>query len=185
MSFVLRPATHADIASIREIYADAVLTGTASYEIDPPDAAEMTARFEAIAARGYPYLAAEAADGSLAGYAYAAAFRPRPAYRWLVEDSIYLSQKARGQGLGRQLLQALIERSTALGFRQMAAVIGGASAASVALHRGCGFEMVGTMTGTGFKHGGWLDTVFMQRRLGEGTSTSPDADTYPGTLFGG
>ena len=185
MSFVLRPATHADIPAICEIYRDAVLNGTASYEIDPPDEAEMTARFEAITGKGYPYLAADAPDGQFAGYAYASAFRPRPAYRWLVEDSIYLSPIARGQGLGRRLLLALIERSTVLGFRQMAAVIGGASPASVAVHKGCGFEMVGTMSGTGFKQEQWLDTVFMQRALGEGTSTAPDATAYPGTLFKG
>ena len=182
---VLRAVRQADIPSICAIYADAVRNGTASYELDPPDEAEMAARFAAITGKGYPYIGAEGEDGTLIGYAYVSAFRTRPAYRWLVEDSIYLSPAARGKGIGRRLLDALVEQSTALGFRQMVAVIGGASPASVSVHRACGFSMVGTMQGTGFKHGSWLDTVYMQRALGEGASTDPDVTTYPGTLYSG
>ncbi len=183
MTFRLRDATPADLLAITEIYRDSVLNGTASYEITPPDQAEMTGRFQAIRQKGYPYIVAEAEDGTLLGYAYASAFRTRPAYRWLVEDSIYLTPEARGQGVGKALLKELIMRCEALGFRQMAAVIGGASPASVAVHKSLGFEMTGTMKGTGFKHGKWLDTVFMQIALGEGTETSPDPQNYPGTLF--
>lgn len=183
MSFRLRDATPADLSYITEIYRDSVLNGTASYEITPPDQAEMSDRFRGIKEKGYPYIAAEAEDGTLLGYAYASAFRTRPAYRWLVEDSIYLAPQARGKGVGKALLKELIIRCEALGFRQMAAVIGGASPASVAVHKSLGFEMTGTMKGTGFKHGKWLDTVFMQIALGEGTETAPDPTSYPGSLF--
>lgn len=182
---ILRPAEPGDIPSITSIYADAVLTGTASYELLPPDETEMYARFNAVIGQGYPYIIAAEASSGVLGYAYASAFRTRPAYRWLVEDSIYLAESARGRGLGKLLLEELVRRSTELGFRQMAAVIGGASPASIALHAACGFSMVGMMKGTGFKHGKWLDTVFMQRALGKGTTTEPDPDCYPGTLFGG
>jgi phosphinothricin acetyltransferase len=184
MNFCLRDASPSDIPAITRIYADAVLNGTASYELSPPDESEMQARFAAICAKGYPYIAAEGDGGQLLGYAYASAFRTRPAYRWLVEDSIYLAPEARGRGIGKALLVELVNRCTALGFRQMAAVIGGASAASFSLHAGQGFATVGTMKGTGFKHGQWLDTVFMQRTLGDGTATLPDEAHYPGTLSG-
>ncbi|MFB9949806.1 GNAT family N-acetyltransferase [Rhizobium puerariae] len=183
MTFSLRDAASADLPAITEIYRDSVLNGTASYEITPPDQAEMTSRFEGIRARGYPYIAAEGEDGTLLGYAYASAFRTRPAYRWLVEDSIYLAPEARGKGVGKALLKELLVRSEALGFRQMLAVIGGASPASVALHRGLGFELAGTLKGTGFKHDKWLDTVLMQIALGEGKTTNPDLAAYPGLLF--
>jgi L-amino acid N-acyltransferase YncA len=185
MTLRLRDVTLSDMSAITAIYRDSVLHGTASYELMAPDEAEMRARFEAITALGYPYIAAEDEDGTLLGYAYASAFRTRPAYRWLVEDSIYLAPQARGRGIGKALLAELIARATALGFRQMAAVIGGASPASAALHAALGFKMVGTMKGTGYKHGTWLDTIFMQRDLGDGTSTDPALDAYPGTLFPG
>ncbi|WP_117194956.1 GNAT family N-acetyltransferase [Rhizobium terrae] len=183
MTFRLRDATPADLPDITEIYRDSVLNGTASYEIIPPDQTEMMSRFEAIRGKGYPYIIAEAGDGVLLGYAYASAFRTRPAYRWLVEDSIYLSPEARGRGVGKALLKELLARCEALGFRQMIAVIGGASPASVALHRGLGFELTGTLKGTGFKHGKWQDTVLMQIVLGEGATTVPDMAAYPGSLF--
>ncbi|RWX75118.1 N-acetyltransferase family protein [Neorhizobium lilium] len=183
MTFHLRDATLADLSAITGIYRDSVLHGCASYEIKPPDEAEMTTRFEAIASKGYPYIVAEDEEGSILGYAYASAFRTRPAYRWLVEDSIYLAPEARGQGIGKALLQELLRRCEALGFRQMVAVIGGASPASVALHAGLGFAITGTLKGTGFKHGQWLDTVIMQIGLGEGTDTAPDMAAYPGSLF--
>lgn len=185
MSFTLRPATEVDLGAITAIYSDSVLHGTASYEIRPPDGEEMGRRFEGITGQGYPYIAADDENGELIGYAYASAFRTRPAYRWLVEDSIYLAPQAQGRGIGRALLRRLVDDCTDLGFRQMVAVIGGASPASVALHRGCGFDMTGTLKGTGFKHGKWLDTVLMQRALGDGLTTDPDAGSYPGTLFAG
>lgn len=183
MTFSIRNATAADLPAITEIYRDSVLNGTASYEITPPDLTEMTSRQSGIIEKGYPYIAAEAGDGSLLGYAYASAFRTRPAYRWLVEDSIYLAPEARGKGVGKALLKELLIRCEALGFRQMVAVIGGASPASVAVHKSLGFEMTGTLKGTGFKHGKWLDTVLMQVALGEGKESDPDPAAYPGTLF--
>ena len=183
MTIQIRDAYSADLPAITEIYRDSVLHGVASYEIKAPDLNEMTTRFEAIRGQGYPYIAAEDEAGTLLGYAYASAFRTRPAYRWLVEDSIYLSPHARGQGIGKALLRELLARCNALGFRQMVAVIGGASPASVALHASLGFTMTGTLKGTGFKHGQWLDTAIMQIELGEGTATNPDLAAYPGTLF--
>jgi phosphinothricin acetyltransferase len=185
MTFSIRNATAADLPAITEIYRDSVLNGTASYEITPPDLAEMASRQSGIVDKGYPYIVAEAEDGTLLGYAYASAFRTRPAYRWLVEDSIYLAPEARGRGVGKALLRELLVRCEALGFRQMVAVIGGASPASVAVHKTLGFELTGTLKGTGFKHGKWLDTVLMQIALGEGTETEPDLEAYPGTLFAG
>jgi L-amino acid N-acyltransferase YncA len=183
MTFSIRNASSADLPVITEIYRDSVLTGTASYEISPPDLAEMTVRHAGIVERDYPYIVAEADDGTLLGYAYASAFRTRPAYRWLVEDSIYLAREAQGKGIGKALLRDLLVRCEALGFRQMVAVIGGASPASIAVHRSLGFELTGTLKGTGFKHGKWLDTALMQIALGEGKDTEPDLSTYPGSLF--
>ena len=185
MTYRLRDAQISDLPAITEIYRDSVLTGVASYEISPPLLGEMESRFVTITSQGYPYIAAAADDGTLLGYAYASAFRTRPAYRWLVEDSIYLAPEARGRGIGKALLADLLARCTVLGFRQMVAVIGGASPASIAVHRGAGFEMTGTLNGTGFKHGTWLDTVLMQITLGDGKKTDPDPDVYPGTLFKG
>ncbi|CAN7597606.1 GNAT family N-acetyltransferase [Rhizobium leguminosarum] len=185
MSFLLRDASNADIPAIADIYRESVLNGVASYEIEPPSEAELAQRFAAIVSQQYPYVAATDADGTLLGYAYASAFRTRPAYRWLVEDSIYLAPQARGRGIGKALLAELIDRCTGLGFRQMAAVIGGASPASIALHRAAGFAEVGLMKGTGYKHGRWLDTMFMQRALGEAMTSDPDPSVYPGTLFAG
>ncbi|MET3599463.1 GNAT family N-acetyltransferase [Martelella mangrovi] len=172
MSITIRPATSDDITTITEIYAESVLNGTASYELEPAAPAEMRARMDATMAGGFPYIAAVEAD-SLLGYAYAGAFRTRPAYRWLVEDSVYIDPRARGRGVGKLLLQTLVEECETRGFRQMVAVIGGASPASIALHRTCGFTDAGRLTGTGFKHGQWLDTVFMQRPLGEGNASDP------------
>lgn len=182
MELSIRDLIPEDLPAAVSIYADAVNNGTASYEIVAPDLAEMTGRYEALRSKGYPYLAAIDEKGALAGYAYASAFRTRPAYRWLVEDSIYIHPAARGRGVGKALLTELLFRCEALGFRQMVAVIGGASEASVAVHRSCGFEAAGRLVGTGFKHARWLDTIFMQKTLGEGTSSLPDLSRYPGTL---
>lgn len=183
MPFLLRNASLTDIADITAIYRELVLNGVASYEIDPPSKAEMTGRFTSIVVGGYPYIAAVDKGGTLLGYAYASAFRTRPAYRFLVEDSIYLAPEARGRGVGKALLTELIARCTALGFRQMVAVIGGAHPASVALHRALGFTDGGVLKGAGYKHGRWLDTALMQRELGEGARTDPEAGRYPDTLY--
>jgi phosphinothricin acetyltransferase len=173
MNVEIRDLIPDDLPQVTAIYADAVVNGTASYELVPPDLDEMSARFAALKAKGYPYLAAVDEQGSLAGYAYASAFRTRPAYRWLVEDSIYIVPSARSRGVGTALLKELLIRCEALGFRQMIAVIGGASEASMAVHRSCGFEPAGRLVGTGFKHDLWLDTVFMQKALGEGCPAIP------------
>ncbi len=182
-SIEVRDARPGDLSSICSIYAECVENGVASYELVPPSLKEMQGRFAAISGNGYPYLVAGEAGGIL-GFAYVSAFRTRPAYRWVVEDSIYLTPEARGRGIGRILLDELVRRSAALGFRQMLAVIGGAHPASVGLHRAAGFEEIGRLHATGYKHGRWLDTVLMQLSLGEGSATDPDPGAYPGTLFG-
>lgn len=178
----IRDAVPADLPAITEIYAESVANGVATYELTAPSLAEMTARFEGITGNRYPYILAEE-QGVIIGYAYAGAFRTRPAYNWICEDSIYLSPAARGRGVGSALLAELIKRCEALGFRQMIAVIGGAHPASVAVHAKAGFEHQGTLKATGYKHGRWLDTTFMERSLGEGASTDPDIEAYPGTLY--
>ena len=168
---LIRPATKLDIPAIVGIYAPAVLSGTATFELEPPSPAEMLERLEAIVGAGYPYLVADR-DGHVAGYAYVNVYRPRPAYRFAVEDSIYVAADAQGQGIGRQLLDALIEASTARGYRQMIAVIGDSrQAGSIALHRAAGFTFSGTLHSVGFKFGRWLDSVQMQRALGPGDTT--------------
>ena len=170
---IVRASTEADVARCAEIYAHHVLHGTASFEIDPPDLAEMTRRRAAVLDIGLPHLVAARA-GRVLGYAYASNWRPRPAYRFSVEDSIYIDKDAVGQGVGKALLPVLIEQCTALGKRQMVAVIGdSAQAPSIRLHAACGFEMVGTLANIGFKFGRWLDSVLMQRPLGEGAATPP------------
>jgi L-amino acid N-acyltransferase YncA len=166
----VRSCVRADLAQVREIYALEVREGTASFELEPPSLAEITARFAAIEAAGLPYLVA-ALDGRVAGYAYAAPYRPRPAYRHTVEDSVYVARWARRQGVGRVLLEALIERASARGMRQMVAIIGdSAHAASIELHARAGFRLVGTLEHVGWKFGRWLDTVIMQRPLGPGAA---------------
>ena len=170
---VIRPATAADLPFITEIYAEAVAVGTATFEVVPPDEAEMRARFTRLTAGGFPYVAAERA-GTVLGFGYAGLYRERPAYRHTVEDSIYLAVDARGQGIGGALLRRLIDDAAALGFRQMVAVIGdSANSASIRLHKAAGFELTGTLKDVGFKHGRWLDTVIMQRALGPGATMLP------------
>lgn len=171
--FLIRPAAKSDIAAITRIYAFAVKHGTATFEIDPPDDAEMEHRYAALAAGGYPFLVAER-GGSIAGYAYAGTYRARPAYRWSVEDSIYVAPEFHRQGIGSALLMRLIAESEARGFRQMIAVIGdSAQVPSIAVHAKAGFAHIGTLRAVGFKHGRWLDTVLMQRPLGSGGTASP------------
>lgn len=167
----IRPCAAPDLPRVHAIYADAVLHGSASFELDPPDLSEITRRWQVLAQGGYPYLVA-LRGGAVAGYAYAGPYRPRPAYRGTVENSIYVDARARGQGIARLLLTALIEAAEARGFRQMIAVIGdSANAASIGLHGALGFEHAGVFRSVGWKHGRWLDSVLMQRALGPGDST--------------
>ncbi|MGH6817050.1 MAG: GNAT family N-acetyltransferase [Hyphomicrobiaceae bacterium] len=173
---VVRSAVPEDIPAIAAVYRPAVLHGTASFELVPPSEGEMLSRFTAIVSGGFPYLAAET-DGAVVGYAYASAYRPRPAYRFSVEDSIYIAPQMQSKGVGRRLLEALVGRCTELGFRQMIAVIGDSRQyASIALHRRAGFLFTGTMHAIGYKHGRWLDCVIMQRDLGAGDRTPPADD---------
>ena len=169
----IRDAGPGDIAAITRIYAHAVTYGTASFELEPPDEAEMARRQKKLLTDGYPYLVAEA-DGAVAGYAYAAPYRARPAYKWCVENSVYVAREFHRRGIGKLLLLGVIEECERRGFRQMIAVIGdSAQTASISLHAAAGFEMVGTLRSVGFKHGQWLDTPLMQRAIGNGNSTPP------------
>jgi L-amino acid N-acyltransferase YncA len=173
MTPAVRPATAADIPAIAGIYRPAVLQGTASFETDPPDEVEMLRRFKAITDAGYPYLVAEL-GGRVMGYAYANAYRTRPAYRFTVENSVYIAPDAQGQGIGRALLAELIAACTAKGFRLMVAVIGdSATVASISLHRRAGFRFCGTIHSVGYKFGRWLDSVIMELPLGEGDGSPP------------
>jgi L-amino acid N-acyltransferase YncA len=173
MSLTVRPAAAADVPAIAAIYGPAVLTGTASFEVDPPDEAEMLRRFEAITDAGYPYFVAEV-DGRIAGYAYASAYRTRPGYRFTVEDSVYIATDAQGKGVGKALLERVIAKSRDDGFRLMIAVIGDtANVASITLHRRLGFRFCGTIHSVGYKFGRWLDSVVMELPLGEGDRSTP------------
>ncbi|HET9822452.1 MAG TPA: GNAT family N-acetyltransferase [Burkholderiaceae bacterium] len=170
---VIRPSTHADVPAIARIYAHAVLQGTGTFEIDVPDEAEMARRRADVLAKGLPWLVAER-GGTVLGYAYANHFRPRRAYRFCLEDSIYLDEGARGHGVGRLLLAELLAQCEAAGARQMLAVIGdAANAGSIGVHRACGFEDAGRFKAAGWKFGRWLDVVLMQRTLGAGDATPP------------
>ena len=172
-NLTIRPADAVDMGSIARIYGHAVRFGTASFELDPPEETEMARRYRAIEDGGYPYLVAEN-DETILGYAYAAAYRARPAYRWTVEDSVYVAPDAQGQGVGRALLDTLIVEAERRGFRQMIAIIGdSAQTASIALHRAAGFRLIGALEAVGFKHRRWLDTVLMQRPLGPGARVDP------------
>ena len=170
---IIRPAAPTDIAAITRIYAEAVVNGTASFEIEPPHEVEMTRRQAALLNNGYPYLTAEI-EGLVAGYAYAGPYRSRPAYKWSVEDSIYVAPQMHRKGIGGLLLRRLVAESEQRGFRQMIAVIGdSAQIGSIAVHERAGFSHIGTLRSVGFKHGKWLDTVLMQRALGKGDTTTP------------
>src|ERR1022692_3065719 len=174
MSVPIRPAPFADIPAITRIYAHAVEHGTASFELTPPDEAEMARRMNDLIGKGYPYLVAEIGS-VLLGYAYVGPYRARPAYRLTVEDSVYIAPDSHRRGVGRALLAALIEAAAARDFRQMIAVIGDSTrqAASIGLHEALGFRHVGILQDVGFKHGRWLDSVLMQRALGPGAKTNP------------
>jgi L-amino acid N-acyltransferase YncA len=169
----LRPAGYEDLPRLQEIYAHHVLTGTASFELEPPDLPEFTRRYESFKQSGMPYLLAEL-DGRILGYAYAGPYRPRPGYRFCVEDSVYVAPEGGGKGLGSALLGRLIEDCTAAGFRKMVAIIGdSANVGSIALHARHGFVVAGCLRSVGFKHGRWLDSVLMDRWLGEGDRSLP------------
>lgn len=169
----LRAAESRDIPAITRIYADAVTNGTASFELTSPDEAEMARRYAALTDNGYPYFVGEL-SGAIAGYAYAGPYRARPAYKWTVEDSIYVAPQFHRRGIGLVLLAHLIVESERRGFRQMIAVIGdSAQTPSIALHKAAGFEPVGTFRSIGYKHGKWLDTPLMQIALGQSDTAPP------------
>jgi phosphinothricin acetyltransferase len=173
----IRPAEDGDVPAIQAIYAHHVLHGIASFEEEPPDQAEVARRMADVCARGLPYLVAEDRPGSgaILGYAYAGTYRARPAYRFTLEDSVYVLPGKGGKGIGSALLGELIDRCAALGYRQMIAVIGdSANHGSIRLHARHGFREVGVLHSVGFKHGRWVDSVYMQRPLGPGDGTLPD-----------
>lgn len=170
----IRASTDADIAAITAIYRHHVQHGTGTFEVDAPTAAEMAARRADVLARGLPYLVAEDAAGQVLGFTYANWFKPRPAYRFSAEDSVYVAEAARGQGVGRLLLQALSQEAEAAGVRKLLAVIGdSANAASIGLHRASGFSEIGVMRSVGWKFDRWLDIVLMEKTLGDGDRTPP------------
>lgn len=169
----IRSATEADLPAITGIYEHAVRYGTATFELIPPDLGEMTRRYRALMEGGFPYLVADL-DGAVTGYAYAGPYRPRPAYRFTVENSIYLKPAIHRRGIGLKMLQRLLTECTARGYRQMVAVIGdSANVGSIGVHTKCGFQMIGTHPNVGLKFGRWLDTVMMQLALGDGATTVP------------
>jgi L-amino acid N-acyltransferase YncA len=174
VTVAIRAATLNDIQAITAIYRPAVLEGTASFELDAPNDAEMQRRMQAVLEPGFPYLVAER-DGQVLGYGYLGAYRPRAAYKWSVENSIYVAPNAQRSGAGRALLRALIDEATTRGYRQMVAVIGDSqSHGSIGLHTALGFTQSGTVRSVGFKHGRWLDQVIMQLSIGVGDTMSPE-----------
>ena len=175
MTVIIRHATLDDISPIHAIYSNSVFQETASWELTPPDVAEMGRRMQGVLEQGYPYFVATL-DERVVGYSYANNYRPRPGYRFTVENSIYVHPAFQRRGIARQLMTTVIEACTARGFRQMIAVIGDSeNHASIALHRALGFVQVGLLPTIGFKFGRWLDGVLMQRPLGEGNTTLPAA----------
>jgi phosphinothricin acetyltransferase len=169
----LREAGPADLPEIQAIYAHHVAHGLASFELEPPDLEEMTRRHQAVIGRGLPYLVAEL-EGRVRGFASAGPYRP-PAYRYTLENTVYVDPAAQRQGIGEALLAALVERSTALGYRRMVAVIGdSANRPSIRLHEKLGFKVAGRIPSVGFKFGRWVDSVILERPLGEGDETLPD-----------
>jgi phosphinothricin acetyltransferase len=171
----IRDARATDLPAVQSIYAHHVRFGLASFEEEAPDLAEIERRFRRVIERGLPFLVAEL-DGEVRGYAYAGPYRSRPAYRYAIEDTVYVAPGFGGRGAGRALLLALIDRCEQLGYRRMVAVIGDRdNLASIRLHEGAGFETSGTLRSVGFKLGRWVDSVLMERPLGEGDATLPDA----------
>ncbi len=171
----VRPATESDAAGVAAIYGHHVLHGFGTFEEVPPGAVEIAGRIAAVVGRGLPYLVAEEA-GAVIGFAYAAPFRPRAAYRYTVEDSVYIAPDAIGKGVGKALVAEVIRVCEDLGLRQMVAVIGDSgNAGSIGLHRSLGFEQAGVGKALGYKHGRWVDIVWMQRALNEGSDAAPSA----------
>ncbi|MBI4275206.1 MAG: N-acetyltransferase [Rhizobiales bacterium] len=174
MAPLIRNASLSDVPAVARIYGHAVEHGTASFEVNPPDEIEIRKRMQALLDGNFPYLVAEL-DGGVAGYAYARLYRTRPAYRFTLEDSVYIDPAAQGRGIGRLLLDRLLAESEQRGYRQMIALIGdSAQLPSIALHRAAGFRFVGNIENVGYKFGRWLDSVIMQRALGDGATTIPD-----------
>jgi phosphinothricin acetyltransferase len=172
---IIRPSQEADAEALAAIYGHHVLHGFGSFEEQPPSAADMAARRQAIVERGLPHLVAEDA-GAVLGFAYAGPFRPRAAYRYTVEDSVYVAPKATGRGVGKAVLTAVLDACEAFGVRQVVAVIGDTgNASSIGLHRSLGFEPAGVGKGFGYKHGRWVDIVWMQKSLNGGADRAPDA----------
>ncbi|MGP1628930.1 MAG: N-acetyltransferase family protein [Giesbergeria sp.] len=170
----IRPSVDGDLDAITAIYAHHVLHGTGTFEIEPPSHADMAARRAEVLARKLPWLVAER-GGEVIGFAYANWFKPRPAYRFSAEDSVYVAETARGGGVGRALLAALIDHAEAAGVRQLMAVVGdSANVGSIGLHQSLGFEQTGLMRSVGWKHGAWRDIVLLQRPLGCGDAQSPE-----------
>lgn len=167
-SLTLRPAREADMAAVQLIYGDHVRHGLASFEETPPDVEEMRTRFRTLTGQSFPYIVAER-DGQVLGYSYAGPYRSRSAYRFTIENSVYVDRQCAGQGIGRALLSELIARCEKGPWRQMIAIIGNSSnTASIALHESLGFRLVGVLREVGFKHGQWVDTVLMQKELRSG-----------------
>ena len=169
---LVRDSVEADVAAIQAIYAHHVLHGTASFELTPPTLDEMRQRRADVVAKNLPYLVAEQ-NGVVVGYAYVTLYRPRPAYRFTVEDSVYVKEGLAGQGVGSLLLTEIINVCTAKGYRQLMAVVGDSSPASVSLHEHHGFTLAGTFKSVGYKFGAWRDTAMLQRALGEGDQSDP------------
>ena len=180
---IIRDATPADLLAVTAIYRHAVENFAASYETTAPDLAEMTRRYDGMVRRGLPYLVAEA-DDKILGYAYANLFKERLAYRFMLEDSIYVAPDAQKGGVGSALLSALITRCEADGYRQILAVIGDAerSLGSIAVHTRHGFVETGRFIGSGYKFGRWLDTLIMQKPLNGGRDSEPDLESVAGRL---
>ncbi|MBP6893807.1 MAG: N-acetyltransferase family protein [Gammaproteobacteria bacterium] len=175
MHLTIRPSRDEDLAAITAIYAHHVLNGTGTFETDAPTQVDMSNRRADVLAKGLPYLVAESEAGEVLGFAYCNWFKPRPAYRYSAEDSIYIADAARGMGLGARLLEALVAAAQAAGVRKLIAVIGdSANAGSVGVHRKLGFAHVGVIKDCGWKFGQWRDVVLMDKVLGEGSSTSPE-----------
>lgn len=179
---IVRDAVKSDMPAIQRIYAHEVLRGVASFEEEPPTTDQLWSRREGVVELGLPYLTAEL-NGRVAGFSYATIYRPRPAYRYTIEDTVYVAMEVRGQGVGRALLTTLIGRCETGPWRQMIGVIGDvANVASIALHEQLGFRQVGRLEAVGFKLGRWVDTILMQRALGVGAQTLPEPQgrTDPG-----
>ena len=171
----IRSSLDGDLAAITAIYRHHVLHGTGTFETDPPAESDMATRRADVLAKGLPYLVAVDEQGQVLGFAYANWFKPRPAYRFSAEDSIYIAEKARGMGLGRTLLAELAVQAEAAGVRKLLAVIGdSANAGSIGVHRALGFTDVGVMRSVGWKFGAWRDIVLMEKTLGAGDTTSPE-----------